>query len=421
MNIATVPETNVICPACSHEISVVKGYVTWCEKCNWNLQAPEPYQPVNIFERIYLKAGEKSNKQILDSLLQKEGSQTVKFSYLKLFTLLAASLVHIASLVFFIFGCFLIQNDFPNILFIILGISLVVLAWFTFPRLERLRQKPLPRESFPHLYKLADELSDVLHADKIHGIFIDEKYNASFSQVGWKQRKILYLGLPLLTVINKEETVALFSHEIAHGVNGDLNRNLWFGSAVRTLSWWYDITQPDRSGKSSIFTIIVDLLLYVLSKIIYLFLYILGHLNWRDAQRAEYLADQLAATAAGKHAVQSLLDKLHLYKTFEFTILKAMNTQREGQLFADLAEQFTSIPAKELERIQRIARLEHARLDGTHPPTSFRINYIDALADEAPAYTMSDDTYASVKSELSVLHRGVEKRIMDRYKRAYKQ
>jgi len=421
MKTASVLEANTLCPGCSHELAVVKGYVTWCDNCDWNLQAPEPYRPISIFERVYLKAGNTSNKQILDSLLHKEDLRTDKFSYLKLITLLAASLVHIASLGFFIFGCYFIQSDFPNILFIVLGVSLVALAWFTFPKPGRLRQKPLPRESFPHLYKLADELSDVLHAEKIHGIIIDEQYNASFSQVGWKQRKILRLGLPLLTVINRDETVALFSHEIAHGVNGDLLRGIWFGSAVRTLSWWYDITQPDRSGKSSIFTIIVDLLLYVLSKIIYLFLYILGHLNWRESQRAEYLADQLAATAAGKHAVQSLLDKLHLDKSFEFSILKAMNTQRDGHFFEDLAEQFAEIPAKELERIKRIARLEQARLDATHPPTRFRVNYIDSLADATPGYTLDDETYASIQREISKLHRSVEKLIMDRYKRVYKQ
>jgi hypothetical protein len=34
-----------VCPDCNHVIEVIKGYVTWCEKCNWNLQTVKKYVP----------------------------------------------------------------------------------------------------------------------------------------------------------------------------------------------------------------------------------------------------------------------------------------------------------------------------------------------------------------------------------------
>lgn len=414
-----------VCPDCNNVIAVIKGYVTWCEKCNWNLQTVKKYVPKSIFEKIYLSAGEKSSQNLLNSLLQKVNINS-SFSSLKLLTLLTSSIIHLVSLSLFLFGLYLIKSDFPNILFIILGISLIVVAWITRIKPNKLRENPLSREHYPNLYKITDEISSALNADKVYGIIIDEKFNASFSQIGWKQQKILRLGLPLLSVLNKQELVALISHEIAHGINGDLNRGLWVGSAIQTLSSWYQITKPDkifdtRYRTGAIFMIFANILLQLVSKILFFLLYILCHLNWRDSQRAEYLADQFAAKTAGKEAILSLLNKLHFHDLFEFTILKVINTKREGHFFQDFVEQILMVPAKELERIKRIELLDNSRLDATHPPTGNRIFYINSLDLEQPNHIIKDETYQLIMNELSKLHLLIEKNILDDYKLRYIQ
>lgn len=302
----------------------------------------------------------------------------------------------------------------------------MVIAWITRPKPNRLPHLPLSREHYPNLYKVTDEISSVLNADKVYGIIIDEKFNASFSQIGWKQKKILRLGLPLLSVLNKDELVALISHEIAHGINGDLNRSLWVGSAIHTLSSWYQITKPDkifdtRHSTGAFLMIFANILLLLVSQILYLLLYILCHLNWRDSQRAEYLADQFAAKTAGKAAILSLLNKLHLKDLFEFTILKVINTKRDGHFFEDFVEHFLMIPAKELERIKRVELLDTSRLDATHPPTGNRITYINSLNLDQPEHIIKNETYQLIVKEITKLHVSIEKSILEDYKLRYIQ
>ncbi|TXK83965.1 M48 family metallopeptidase [Paenibacillus sp. N3.4] len=414
-----------VCPDCNHVMEDIKGYVTWCEKCNWNLKTAKKYVPKSIFEKIYLRAGEKSGQNLLHSLLQKENLNPTFFS-LKLLTLVASSFIHLASLCIFVSGFYLIKSDFPNVLFIILGISLMVLAWITRLKPNKLRHPPLSREHYPNLYKFTDEISSTLNADKVYGIIIDEKFNASFSQIGWKQKKILRLGLPLLSVLNKQELVALISHEIAHGINGDLNKGLWVGSAIHTLSSWYQITKPDkifdtRYRAGALFMIFANILLLLVSKILYFLLYLLCHLNWRDSQRAEYLADQIAAKTAGKEAILSLLNKLHFQDSYEFTILKVINTKREGHFFEDFVEQVLMTPEKELERIKRLELLDNSRLDATHPPTGNRITYINSLDLDKANFIIKNETYQLIMNEISELHLSIEKSILDDYKLRYIQ
>ncbi|KRF43781.1 M48 family metalloprotease [Paenibacillus sp. Soil787] len=302
----------------------------------------------------------------------------------------------------------------------------MVIAWITRPKPNKLPHPPLAREHYPNLYKMTDEISSVLNADKVYGIIIDEKFNASFTQIGWKQKKILRLGLPLLFVLNKDELVALISHEIAHGITGDLNRGLWVGSAINTLSSWFQITNPDkifdtqyRSG--AFFMIFANIILLLVSKILYLLLYLLCHLNWRDSQRAEYLADQFAAKTAGKAAILSLLNKLHLQNLFEFTILKVINTKREGHFFEDFVEQVLTIPGKELERIKRTELLDNSFLDATHPPTGNRITYINSLDLDQPEHIIKNETYQLIMKEMTKLHGSIEKSILEDYKLKYLQ
>ena len=47
------------------------------------------------------------------------------------------------------------------------------------------------------------------------------EFNASFTTVGWRGTPVFRLGVPLLTILDDQEIVALLAHEMAHEVNGD--------------------------------------------------------------------------------------------------------------------------------------------------------------------------------------------------------
>ena len=55
---------------------------------------------------------------------------------------------------------------------------------------------------------------------------------------------MLRLGVPLLTILDGQEVVALVGHELAHQVNGDATRGLVVGTALETLRRWYYAFTP---------------------------------------------------------------------------------------------------------------------------------------------------------------------------------
>ncbi|RPI74688.1 MAG: hypothetical protein EHM45_17760 [Desulfobacteraceae bacterium] len=72
---------------------------------------------------------------------------------------------------------------------------------------------------------------------------INEEFNAGFTQAGWKRRKIYYIGLPLWSVLDNHEKIALMAHEVAHKVNGDAARGFLVQTRKSNNPLW---TQPTR-------------------------------------------------------------------------------------------------------------------------------------------------------------------------------
>src|SRR5207302_1982331 len=91
----------------------------------------------------------------------------------------------------------------------------------------------------------------------------------------------------------------------------------------------------------------------------------LSHLLWRDSQRAEYLADHLAAQVAGTDALLSLLDKLFLRDTYALVVQRVGIANEHENLFATLRHRCEALPAAERARLHRVARLKDSRLDAT--------------------------------------------------------
>ena len=71
-------------------------------------------------------------------------------------------------------------------------------------------------------------------------IVVDVDWNAAWTLAGWRRRRVLVLGLPMLAALGPQQRVALIAHELGHDRNGDVIRGLFVGSAVnglRALSW----------------------------------------------------------------------------------------------------------------------------------------------------------------------------------------
>jgi Zn-dependent protease with chaperone function len=373
------------CPRCNAELPVNQGFVTWCDRCGWNVTAPSVLRPPQTrFDRLYAAAGRRLGDRLEDELLAAERldprvtpARAAAYAIAVVTTLLTVALAA--------GGVLLVVLAFPNPAAIVVGPVLVGLAWLMRPRLGKPpTDDVVTRADAPALHSLVDEIADALDVPHVDIIVVDHAFNASWTILGARRRSVLTLGFPLLRMLEPQQRVALIAHELAHGRNGDSTRGLVVGSSVRALAAFYWSIAPEHFDGASawselaFFDRIVNVVLWIVSRPALALLQLQLHLLLRDSQRAEYLADALAARIAGTAATVGLHERLLLESMLNSTVQRAMHARRNGaDLFDELDAVLQRVPERELERRRRAARLEDARLEATHPPTVKRIDLLE--------------------------------------------
>lgn len=285
------------------------------------------------------------------------------------------------------------------------------------PSRTKMPKDILKRSEFPALYGLLDKITETSKTELVYGIVINKEFNAAYTEVGLKRRKIVYIGLPLFYILNPEERVALLSHEIAHALNGDVSRGFITGTALHTLITWYEIISPDKDeGDDGLMSILSRFVMSVFSYIILLVIYILIHLVYNDTQRAEYLADYIGAHISGKDTMQALLYKLHLRPTYRIALQRSALSRREISFFNELDKQLKQIPKKELERIRLVEGMEESRLDATHPPTAYRIEFVRKSDSFIPKVSLNEAEILTIDKELNRLKESIEDELIEGYR-----
>jgi heat shock protein HtpX len=368
---------------------------------------------------MYDSVGKKLSRGLFEKMLKAE-SLKPSWTLSKLLAWLFAITVHSFTLALAILGVRLLVVGWLN-LSAILGGLLLLIVWLLRPRFVKPPDEIAPREKLPTLYKVANDIAAVLGTSSVHGIVINEQFNAAFGQVGWRHRKIMYLGLPLFSILDAQERTVLIAHELAHSVNGDVSRGFVIGTAVDALVEWYRILYPDYSvvrvtGFEDLFLIPINLVRLILANIAQLGAFILVHLLYRDSQRAEYLADALAADVAGTEATLSMLEKSHLQKTYRLTVQKTALRRDSRNFFDELKHNVTQVPEREMERIRRVTQLEDSRLDITHPPTVYRMKLLQNRPPSKPQFVLSSSNLKQIEQEIAPLQAKVQQKLVDLYR-----
>ena len=87
-----------------------------------------------------------------------------------------------------------------------------------------------------------------------------------------------------------------------------------------------------------------------------------------------------------------------------------------GDVFDVMRIAFEEIPERERERRRRIARLESARLDATHPPTGRRIELLERRPPRTAAVTLDPARHAAIERELAAVRPHLSRRLVDDYR-----
>jgi len=420
------------CPRCKADIVVDPGYPAWCENCGWNTE-PEPWPPPSsAIAKLYLSLGKRFGNSLLDEIVHtSELRPTPTTSDIS--ALIIATVTHAITLAFWGAGLWLIfgvairywdEGRQVLALSVPAGILCLLIGYWLTPKLGKMPKEAFTHNQLPKTFELVDRVTTALHASNVQGIIIDERWNASFTQVGIRREGILRIGLPLVTTLDSQELIALIGHEVAHGINGDPTRGLYVGSAIQSLNHWYttlDMLAIGMVRTRSIYSATLGFLLKLLTVIPWALIQVLLNLTWRGSQRAEYLADYLGAKVGGSSAMISLLRKLHLGHVFAQTVDRVAQRWAIEQLsiFKEMKSYVSQMPARELERLRRLEIHEDAQLDRTHPPTAFRVRSIEAheaRSDNSAMVVLADLEKDAALYELSAYEPTVERFLLQDYR-----
>lgn len=416
-----MPTADVMgCPSCGVGVPVHQGFVTWCAACNWNLVA-RPREPRAPFERLLERLAVALDERVGRELAVAETLEP-RLTASKVAAYAVAGIVHAFTASLVVGALVLALLSFPNP-FALAGAAVALgFAWLVRPRLGKASTKgEVKHGDAPALHALVEQVADALGARPPDAVVVDNQLNAAWAVVGLRRRRVLTLGLPLIAALTTQELVALVAHEVAHERNRDARRSFFVGSALTTLEEVYLTLLPGESlltySALGVLDMVARLFFWVLAQPVKGLLLVEFHLLLQDMQRAEYLADSLAATVAGTDAVVSMHEVLLLDATIETAVHNAAHGRVEpGALFATIAERIGAVPAVERERVRRIAALERARLGATHPTTAARIGLLERRASVQPEVLVGTEIGSAIKRELANRHAEYGQRLIDRYR-----
>jgi heat shock protein HtpX len=335
----------------------------------------------------------------------------------KILGYLIAATVHLATVVIAALGILLIVRTFPNPFLLALGVLLLLIAFVLRPRVPQLRDTPTPRERLATLLELTGRVARELGTPNVDYVVVGPEYNAAVSRVGWRRRRVLYLELPLFLALEPQERVALLGHELGHNVNGDANRGVVVGTAIFTLATWHRILHHSSRGGLDTFELIAAAIMEVVSYVPRAWLRLLSLLSWRESQRAEYLADHLAATIGGTQAAVSAFAKLQHGNA----MWRLVRTAAVGQPETDILQELRRAVALDTGNSAAAAderRIDHYPLESTHPPTPYRIRALRARPALEPAVVLTQAETERLDRELEAFAPAVQRQLLERYRRS---
>lgn len=406
------------CPQCGASMPVERYFSSWCETCNWNV-LPHATTGTSKLASMYQSAGARMTDALYRDLARSR-DLNVRLSPSKVAAYLLATIVHLITIGLIIGGVFLLARG--SFLAILAGLVLLGLAWVLRPRLPRATFEE-PAERVPTLEAVSRRVAEAIGTRPADEIRITGAFNAGVTEVGWRRRRILFVGLPLFAVLDPQERIGLLGHEYGHYVNGDPLRGFYVGSSIATLIEWHNFIAPRSLEEGAqayapgVFMIPFNLALLAISWIPLTLARVMVLLAYRESQRAEYLADGHAASTAGADAVISGWEKSHLAEVAD-RVSQATTDEHwlNNSLWEELRRRAAELPDRERERSRRAGALLGTRLDATHPPTAWRIALVRSRPSSTAPLRMTNAEAAEMDAEIRSVERRIQNEVIDRHK-----
>ncbi len=393
----------------------------WCEACDWNV---DPLAGSEKSTRRRDRLSRAVAARLSDRLFQEvvaDADLRPRWDAVRVAAYALAALIHLLTVAIAAAGIFLVAGTGFRPLPLGLGVILLLVAWVLRPRLGRVPKNAsrITAERAPTVHAMVGQMSELLGAHKVDLILVDHSFNASMATLGLRRRRVLTIGLQLWNVLSPEERVAILGHELAHDVNGDSTRGLVVGSALSALQEWHRLLTPSRSPRFMSRTKALEdfaglVLMMPAAWLVRNVLRIERRLVFYGGQRAEYLADELAAGVAGTDAAIAGLEKTRIGEACWRTLERTVRFKQAPDVWAVHRECAETFPHHEAERLRRVDARRPARLELTHPATYRRVAALRSRPARRAQIVLSDTDRASMDAELAPWFRGAANAISQR-------
>lgn len=400
------------CPGCGTTTASLRDAVPWCPGCEWNLDAYDPRRREREFgwtwvdrwtHRLAFQATGRQFRQLVGRPLGDGGSNGARVLTAVVSLLLVAAVLALAV----VGGWLIVAFPFPN-LAIVLGVAMVGLAVALRPRFGRVDPdlEVLSRDRAPELFGLIDEVAAAIGAPAPHVVGVDGDINAYANAVGVRRRRVLGLGLPLWGSLPAGERVALLGHELGHFVNGDPRRGLLTQPAFTMLASAADLFRPVRTTiGAGLVEMVGDALgrafQWVVSRVLFGAYLVLVSVALRDSQRAEYLADDLAARVAGTTAATGLLDALLAGESMALAVRVQTRAGHGPDRWRSAFAEARAASSDRLPLLRQLSVRDEASLFAAHPPIGLRRRMLAGRPWQDPAVVLTPARMERIDAELA--------------------
>ncbi|ADB34996.1 hypothetical protein Kfla_5993 [Kribbella flavida DSM 17836] len=373
------------CPQCAQQLRVDRGHVTWCDRCDWNVDPnPPDRQDPAWRQRLEHALADTLYRELERGKLHRPGWDAARLAAYGL-----AGLLLLIPLLSFLAGIALLVFYRPLWLCIPLAAIAFCVALLLRPRATHLPPDAyvVQRDEAPVLFTLLDEIATVVGTPPVVAVAVDAEPNISFGRVGWRFQPVIGLGLSLWATLSPQERVAVLAHELGHGKNGDARHGWVIGAAESVLRQLNEVfsNQPMDEYRLDMAAAIgathsnghlSRVINSIVGPVVRGYTWLLERVSLRSNQRAEYLADRRSGEIAGSDAAAWALERSLLADTAYRALERALRFEKELEPLEVVRRAVTEVPQREIERRLRLSRLREIRTDSSHPPTYLRARLI---------------------------------------------
>jgi heat shock protein HtpX len=381
----------------------------WCAACDWNLDRTIPSAVGwkwldRRLHRVAFRLTAAQFDDLAGGPLDRRSTTAAR-----LVTLAAALVLILIVLAIAVAGLWVLIFE-PGFVSKLLGAILIGVAVVLRPRLNRLAAvtqdaQPIDRKAAPELFGLIERVAEEVGAPLPQLILISYEMNAFTTTVGLRAQRVLCIGLPLWATLEPQERVALLGHELGHFVNGDVRRAPLTSVAETTLTRVAMIFRPTHEASNGIIGMIAGALSRAFARLVSVTALLLQAALYatsqRDSQRAEYLADELAARAGGTEAAVRLADHLLLLIPIETVVHREARAGNGMPAWHHAAQAARTNQAANIPPLRRLSRHTEASVWAGHPPNGFRAEMLERRPAHPPAVTLDAPTAARIDAELT--------------------